>query len=127
MWTNTPTRNGDAPPKGACYALISRVRLLAASPLFNDRQNPSGSACGGECSAEKWKTAAEAAKYFLENTRGYALHRSTDPERYGDYEDLFLRRYSPPKSFWPTSRTSSPSGSNATASPASCSTTRSAC
>lgn len=81
--------------KGACYALISRVRLLAASPLFNDRQNPSGSACRGEYSAEKWKTAAEAAKYFLENTRGYALHRSTDPERYGDYEDLFLRRYSP--------------------------------
>ena len=70
--------------KGACYALISRVRLLAASPLFNDRQNPSGSACRGEYSAEKWKTAAEAAKYFLENTRGYALHRSKQPYRQGN-------------------------------------------
>jgi hypothetical protein len=26
--------------KGACYALISRVRLMAASPLYNDPQQP---------------------------------------------------------------------------------------
>lgn len=82
--------------KGACYALVSRVRLMAASPLFNDPENPSGTEWRGQYDPEKWKLAAEAAKYFLENTNNqYSLHQSTNPARYGDYEDLFLRRYSP--------------------------------
>ncbi len=81
--------------KGACYALVSRVRLMAASPLFNDPQNPEGCAWRGQYDPHKWEVAAEAAKDFMENTRGYSLHQSTDPSRYGDYEDLFLRRYSP--------------------------------
>lgn len=82
--------------KGACYALVSRVRLLAASPLFNDPDNPEGNEFRGQYDPKKWEVAAEAAKYFLENTNDqYRLHQSTNPARYGDYEDLFLRRYSP--------------------------------
>lgn len=39
--------------KGACYALVSRVRLLAASPLFNDKDNPQGCEARGQYNPEK--------------------------------------------------------------------------
>lgn len=80
--------------KGACYALISRVRLMAASPLYNDPQNPDDTPFHGKYSPDKWRLAAEAARDFLTKTRGYDLHRSTNPSRYGDYEDFFIRRSS---------------------------------
>lgn len=81
--------------KGACYALISRVRLMAASPLYNDPQQPEDTPFHGKYSADKWRLAAEAARDFIQKTRGYELHQSTNPARYGDYEDFFIRRYSP--------------------------------
>lgn len=81
--------------KGACYALVSRVRLMAASPFFNDMTNPEGCEWRGQYNAEKWVDAAEAANDFLTKTRGYAFHTSTAPAMYGDYEDLYLRRSSP--------------------------------
>lgn len=82
--------------KGACYAMVSRVRLMAASPLFNDPQNPEGTEWRGQYDAGKWKVAAEAAADFFKKTGGrYSLHQSTNPSKYGDYEDLFIRRYSP--------------------------------
>lgn len=81
--------------KGACYALVSRVRLMAASPLYNDPQNPDDTPFHGKYSPDKWKLAAEAARDFITETRGYALHQSTNPSRHGDYEDFFIRRSSP--------------------------------
>lgn len=89
-----PSEYGRA-TKGACYALISKVRLMAASPLFNDPENPTGTEWRGEYDPDKWKVAAQAANDFLVNTRGYSLHVSTDPSKYGDYEDLYIRRSSP--------------------------------
>lgn len=81
--------------KGACYALISRVRLMAASPLFNDPEHPEGCEWRGTYDPEKWVVAADAANDFIKNTRGYSLHVSVSPAKYGDYEDLYLRRWSP--------------------------------
>lgn len=81
--------------KGACYALISRVRLMAASPLYNNPQNPDDTPFHGKYSQDKWKLAAEAARDFITQTRGYELHQSTNPAKYGDYEDFFIRRNSP--------------------------------
>lgn len=84
--------------KGAAWALVSRVRLLAASPLFNDPENPEDSPFRGAYSAEKWEVAAEAAKKlveYAENTGMYSLHKSTSVSTLGDYEDFFIRRSSP--------------------------------
>ena len=81
--------------KGAALALINRVRLVAASPLFNDPVNTQNSEFRGAYSPDKWKEAAESAKRFLTETRGYALHKSTATDKYGNNEDFFIRRYSP--------------------------------
>lgn len=84
--------------KGAALALISRVRLLAASPLFNDSEKPEDSPFRGAYSENKWKVAAEAAKRLIEYAQDgqrYALHTSTTPSTLGDYEDFFIRRSSP--------------------------------
>jgi hypothetical protein len=55
----------------ACYALMSRVRLYAASPLFNPDND-----------MQKWQAAADAAAIFTEHgDRGYSL--------YPDYQKLF--------------------------------------
>jgi hypothetical protein len=57
--------------KDAGYALLSRVLLYAASPLFNPTNDKA-----------KWQKAATAAAVFTENgDRGYAL--------YSDYRSLF--------------------------------------
>lgn len=82
--------------KGAALALIGKVRLFAASPLFNDPASPANCEFRGEYKASKWIVAAEAAKRFLTETKGYyALHQTTSPDKYGSYEDFFIRRYSP--------------------------------
>ncbi len=82
--------------KGAALALICKVKLYAASPLFNDSENPENCEYRGEYSANKWNIAAEAAKRFLSETKGfYSLHKTTAPDTYGNYEDFFIRRSSP--------------------------------
>ena len=81
--------------KGAAWALISRVRLYAASPQFNNPSEPP-SPWAGEYDPNKWQAAASAARDFIVDTQGqYSLHRSTSPSTMGDYEDLFRLRYSP--------------------------------
>ena len=82
--------------KGAVLGLICKVRLYAASPLFNDPEKPENCEFRGEYSPNKWNVAAEAAKRFITETNGlYALHQSTAPDKYGNNEDFFIRRYSP--------------------------------
>ncbi len=82
--------------KGAALALICKVKLYAASPLFNDPDNPDNCEFRGQYSAGKWEEAAEAARRFLAETNGaYALHQSTAPDKYGNNEDFFIRRSSP--------------------------------
>jgi hypothetical protein len=57
--------------KDASYALLSRLMLYAASPLFNTTNDKA-----------KWQKAADAAAVFtLNNDRGYSL--------YSDYKTLF--------------------------------------
>lgn len=57
--------------KDASYALLSRVYLYAASPLFNPTHDNA-----------KWQKAADAAAVFVNNAdRGFAL--------YSDYKKLF--------------------------------------
>src|SRR6185503_10083786 len=57
--------------KDASYALLSRLYLYAASPLFNPTHDNA-----------KWQKAAAAAAVFTENAdRGYAL--------YSNYRNLF--------------------------------------
>src|SRR5690606_15991917 len=44
----------------------------------------------------KWVLAADAAKrFFAETGNQYSLHQSTAPDKYGSYEDFFIRRSSP--------------------------------
>jgi hypothetical protein len=82
--------------RGAALGLICKVRLIAASPLFNDSQNPENCEFRGQYNANKWVVAAEAAKRFITETNGfYSLHESTSPDKYGNYEDFFIRRFSP--------------------------------
>lgn len=81
--------------KGSSWALISRVRLFAASPLFNDPNEPA-SPWAGENDTNKWVVAAEAARDFINNTNGqYSLHTSVNHSSMGHYEDFFNKRYSP--------------------------------
>jgi hypothetical protein len=81
--------------KGAALALSCKVRLTAASPLFNDSSNPANCEFRGQYNTNKWVVAAEAAKRFFTETKNlYSLHKSTAPDKYGDYEDFFIRRYS---------------------------------
>lgn len=82
--------------KGACWALISRTRLFAASPLFNDASDPEPAPWRGAYNPDKWVLAAEAArKVITETNNAYSLHLSTSPNSLGHYEDLFTKRYSP--------------------------------
>jgi starch-binding outer membrane protein, SusD/RagB family len=82
--------------KGAALALSCKIRLYAASPLFNDPDNAANSEFRGKYNANKWAVAAEAAKRFITGTNGiYSLHVSTAPDKYGNNEDFFIRRSSP--------------------------------
>ncbi len=68
---------------GACYALISRVRLYAASPLFNGGDfapvnYPEGVVAYPNYDKGRWKTALDAALYVIGLNR-YSLYcRNTD-------------------------------------------------
>ena len=58
-----------------CRALKARTCLFAASPLFNDPADPSGSIFKGTYSKEKWKLARDAAKELIDraNTGAYEI------------------------------------------------------
>lgn len=58
--------------KGAARALQSRLRLYAASPLFNDIDNPIGDAHRGNYNPAKWEVAAEKAAEII-NMNEYQL------------------------------------------------------
>ena len=82
--------------KGAAWALVSRMRLIAASPLFNDPAKSGDTPWNGAYDPSKWVKAAEAARKVITETNGaYSLHTTTSPDNYGHYEDFFIRRYSP--------------------------------
>lgn len=82
--------------KGAALALISRVKLFAASPQFNNPSSSADTPWSGTYDQNKWIEAAEAARNFLEETDGiYQLHYSTSPTTLGNNEDFFTKRYSP--------------------------------
>lgn len=49
-----------------CLALESRITLIAASPLFNDPENPTGSIYRGQYSTDKWERARLAAKAIVD-------------------------------------------------------------
>lgn len=81
--------------KGAALGLLCRVKLIAASPLFNDPENPENCEFRGKYDVNKWAQAAEAAKRFIVGTHSfYSLHQSTASDKYGNYEDFFIRRFS---------------------------------
>ncbi len=61
-----------------CRALKARAYLYAASPLFNDPNDPQGSIFKGAYSKDKWKYARDAAKDFMDNHPGYALGATYD-------------------------------------------------
>jgi hypothetical protein len=61
-------------------ALRSRLTLLAASPLFNDPQNPEGGIFRGKYSQDKWTRAFDASKEAVEiaEANGYKLANTYD-------------------------------------------------
>lgn len=64
-----------------CLALESRITLIAASPLFNDPENPAGSIVRGAYSAAKWERARDAAKAIVDRADidgAYALALTYD-------------------------------------------------
>lgn len=79
--------------QGAARALQSRLRLYAASKLFNDPENPDNNMQHGAYSAAKWELAAQKAaeiinlkdekgakKYTLANNRKKLFDAINDPE-----------------------------------------------
>lgn len=66
---------GHAVTREAAMALKARVLLYAASPLFNGENiAPSNELTGyTDYSAERWKLAADAAKYFIDNYTFFEL------------------------------------------------------
>lgn len=71
------------PGKDACLALESRLTLIAASPLFNDPSDPTGSIFKGTYSKDKWTRALNAAKAICDradNEGAYSL---------GTYDDFW--------------------------------------
>lgn len=52
--------------KDVVLALRCRLTLIAASPLFNDPENPQGGIFRGNYSAEKWQRAKNAAKAIVD-------------------------------------------------------------
>lgn len=96
-YAGTPTRE-------ACEALKCRVLLYAASRLFNESPLEPGNELVGYASfdAERWKTAADAAKHFIE-TYG---HEGTGAVRLTDnFRNVFLSLYNEsvnPEVIWHT-------------------------
>jgi len=96
----TPLSNvssyGHVITRETAMALKSRVLLYAASPLFNGNTLEDGNELVGYASydAERWKDAADAAKYFLDTYSYFVLDTShislfvTE----GDKEVIFFRQ-----------------------------------
>ncbi len=90
------------PTKGACLAVISRLKLYSARALFNGNQlyrgvrNPDGSALFPDYQAEKWVEAAQAA-FDVIRTGTYQLYKDTDhPENpYLNYSGIFKENWNP--------------------------------
>ena len=80
--TQSGTYEGRA-TKGACYGLISRVRLYAASPLFNGGLSlpadyPTGIVGYPDADQERWKTAVDAALDVIKMGQYSLYYRDTD-------------------------------------------------
>jgi|AGTN01.1.fsa_nt_gi SusD family. len=63
-----------------CTALKARTYLYAASPLFNDPTDPTGSVFKGAYNKEKWRLARDAAKEVIDraNAGAYAIAATYD-------------------------------------------------
>lgn len=78
---------------GACKALIARVKLHAASPLFNGNKDMSDGVCPPELigypeySAERWKEAMDAAYAVLSSGQYVLYERDKDPNSKKDEPD----------------------------------------
>jgi hypothetical protein len=67
--------------KDVALALRSRLTLIAASPLFNDPQNPEGGIFRGKYDASKWQRALAASKAIVDRADvdgAYALGPTYD-------------------------------------------------
>jgi hypothetical protein len=76
-----PAAEGHVVTQGAAMALKSRVLLYAASPLFNERPIESGNELVGyaQYDRQRWKDAADAARWFMDTYDVYALASATPP------------------------------------------------
>jgi hypothetical protein len=87
--------------KGAAFALKSRILLHAASPLFNDPNQPDDSPFRGQHNPDKWQLAARAAADVIELNK-YQLHPDISTlynTRYNQ-EQIFVRLQA--MTAWPT-------------------------
>lgn len=99
VWTSTA--NLGRPTDGAALAIISQVRLLAASelwngnPRFKDFKNKDGELLAPQTAdPEKWRIAAEAAQDVID-LGIYHLYRNTESgdktfDPYLSFRDLFM-------------------------------------
>lgn len=76
--------------KDIVLALRCRLTLIAASPLFNDPENPQGSIFRGTYSAEKWQRAKIAAKAIVDRADVDGAYNLDDK-----YEDFWKDPDSP--------------------------------
>lgn len=88
-----PAADGHVVTQGTAMALKSRVLLYAASPLYNERPIENGNELTGYAhyDAERWKTAADAARAFIDeyNPQIYALNTNS----INGFVHLFLNDY----------------------------------
>ncbi|MDP4184613.1 MAG: RagB/SusD family nutrient uptake outer membrane protein [Bacteroidota bacterium] len=102
VWASSS--NYGRPTQGACLAVKAKVALLAASPLWNGNpmfanfKNQDGTAMAPIAyDAEKWKTAADAAKKVID-LNVYKLFKNLDEgetefDPYKSCRDLFLTNW----------------------------------
>jgi hypothetical protein len=93
------TSEGHVVTQGAAMALKSRVLLYAASPLFNEKPIAANNNLVGytEYDRERWKVAADAARYFIDTynkktPRVYALTGNVGSTLKG-FQTTFLDYY----------------------------------
>lgn len=84
------TNEKGMPTTGAAKALVSRMLLMVASPLYNGNPayrnwtNNNGTPLMPQTyDPERWKDAADAAKYVIDNY-SYSLHRTSST----DFDDI---------------------------------------
>ncbi len=93
-----PTTELGRPTKGAALAVLSRLRLYAARPLFNGNPlyvniaNKDGKKLFPQSyDNEKWKVAADAAKAVIDLGIYELYKEGTDP--YKSYAGVFFKRW----------------------------------